>query len=248
MAVSFGFRAGSLALGSGGGGSEPTLITKNITANDTYNASDDSADGYSSVTVNVQPNVGTKSITGNGTYKASDDNLDGYSEVSVNVAGLSGMVVMDFTNISSPFTLNGVSYGATGAVFDNRSDYIDLPFFHAGMEIEIDVKSISLGQNANRRFFSSYRNQGFLYRNNNLWSFYNGSWYDTNISDSAYFDNSTVKIVVDANNYWHIYKDDVLIFEPAGACAISEPAIGSKDGSCINNATITGVRMKEITT
>ncbi len=34
-----------------GGGS--TLITKNITANGTYNASDDSADGYSSVTVNV---------------------------------------------------------------------------------------------------------------------------------------------------------------------------------------------------
>lgn len=54
MAVSFGFRAGSLALGSGGGGSEPTLITKTITENDTYNASDDNADGYSSVTVNVQ--------------------------------------------------------------------------------------------------------------------------------------------------------------------------------------------------
>lgn len=35
---------------SGGGG---TLITKNITANGTYNAQDDNADGYSSVTVNV---------------------------------------------------------------------------------------------------------------------------------------------------------------------------------------------------
>lgn len=33
--------------------STPTLITKNITANGTYNASSDSADGYSSVTVNV---------------------------------------------------------------------------------------------------------------------------------------------------------------------------------------------------
>ena len=32
----------------------PTLITKNITANGTYNASDDSADGYSSVTVDVE--------------------------------------------------------------------------------------------------------------------------------------------------------------------------------------------------
>lgn len=33
--------------------SSPTLITKTITANGTYNASSDSADGYSSVTVNV---------------------------------------------------------------------------------------------------------------------------------------------------------------------------------------------------
>ena len=38
--------------GSSGGGSS-TLITKTITANGTYSASDDSADGYSSVTVNV---------------------------------------------------------------------------------------------------------------------------------------------------------------------------------------------------
>jgi hypothetical protein len=33
--------------------SEPTLISKTITENDTYNAVDDNADGYSSVTVNV---------------------------------------------------------------------------------------------------------------------------------------------------------------------------------------------------
>lgn len=37
---------------SGGGGS--TLGTKSITANGTYNAEDDSLDGYSSVTVNVE--------------------------------------------------------------------------------------------------------------------------------------------------------------------------------------------------
>ena len=42
----------------GGGGSpapEPTLITKTIAANGTYSAEDDNADGYSAVTVNVQP-------------------------------------------------------------------------------------------------------------------------------------------------------------------------------------------------
>lgn len=37
----------------GGSGSTPTLITKSITQNGTYNASSDNADGYSSVVVNV---------------------------------------------------------------------------------------------------------------------------------------------------------------------------------------------------
>lgn len=37
------------------GGGSATLVTKNITANGTYDATDDSADGYSQVTVNVQP-------------------------------------------------------------------------------------------------------------------------------------------------------------------------------------------------
>ena len=37
----------------GGGGSTPTLITKTITENGTYSAEDDSADGYSEVTVDV---------------------------------------------------------------------------------------------------------------------------------------------------------------------------------------------------
>lgn len=64
----------------------PALITKTITANDTYSAEDDGADGYSSVAVNVQPNVGTKSITENGIYVASADSLDGYSSVTVDVS------------------------------------------------------------------------------------------------------------------------------------------------------------------
>ena len=65
---------------------EPTLIEKSITANGTYNASSDSADGYSEVTVNVQPNLTTKSITANGTYSAEDDDADGYSSVTVDVS------------------------------------------------------------------------------------------------------------------------------------------------------------------
>ena len=66
--------------------SSSSLITKNITANGTYNASDDSADGYSSVTVNVSggstptadPSLPIKFIDYDGTilysYSVSDFN------------------------------------------------------------------------------------------------------------------------------------------------------------------------------
>jgi len=67
---------------SGGGGS--TLITKNISANGTYNASSDSADGYSSVTVAVPASAvdsGTKNITANG----NGQDVIGYAAVNVAV-------------------------------------------------------------------------------------------------------------------------------------------------------------------
>lgn len=50
-------------LSGGGGGGSATLITKSITANGTYDASDDSADGYSAVTVDV-PNSYTQADEG----------------------------------------------------------------------------------------------------------------------------------------------------------------------------------------
>lgn len=61
-----------------------TLITKTITANGTYNASDDSADGYSSVTVNVPASgitpTGSINITTNGTHDVTN-----YASANVNV-------------------------------------------------------------------------------------------------------------------------------------------------------------------
>ena len=98
----------------GGGGGGSTLIEKSISANGIYNASDDSADGYSKVTVDV-PNTYTvqdegkvvdngvlvaqtthAEITENGTYDITTNN-----SVSVNVSG--GGV--EFSNSPSNFTL-----------------------------------------------------------------------------------------------------------------------------------------------
>lgn len=60
---------------------EPTLTTKNITQNGTYNASSDNADGYSSVTVNVSGGGGGNDIlfyawvNGNTTYYTTTDTI-----------------------------------------------------------------------------------------------------------------------------------------------------------------------------
>lgn len=83
--------------GGGGGGGSATLIEKNISANGTYKASSDSADGYSKVVVNVPASAvdtGTKEITENG----NNQDVVGYAAVNVNVpntyaAGDEGKVV-----------------------------------------------------------------------------------------------------------------------------------------------------------
>lgn len=63
-------------IGTSGSGGSATLITKTIAANGTYNAQDDSADGYSSVTVNVPSSgitpTGSINITTNGTHDVTN--------------------------------------------------------------------------------------------------------------------------------------------------------------------------------
>ena len=81
--------------------STATLIEKSVTENGTYNATDDEADGYSKVTVNVEPDLTTKTITANGTYSAEDDNADGYSSVTVNVASENNANFINQPNVFS---------------------------------------------------------------------------------------------------------------------------------------------------
>lgn len=63
-------------------------VHKTITANGTYQAASDSANGYSGVTVDVAGDVGEKLITQDGDYDANVDGLDGYSFVRVRVSGV----------------------------------------------------------------------------------------------------------------------------------------------------------------
>ena len=68
----------------GGGSKKYTLISKAVYDNGIYKASDDNADGYRTMVVDVpSPVLVEKTITADGVYNPSDDNADGYSLVTV---------------------------------------------------------------------------------------------------------------------------------------------------------------------
>ena len=111
-------------------GSSPTLITKSITVNGTYNASSDNADGYSSVTVNVSGGGGGIGITRevkNGVYQmpttsftfslpndATDVGNNGLYYAFKYCTGLTSVDLSSLTKVSGSDGLNSAFYGCTG--------------------------------------------------------------------------------------------------------------------------------------
>lgn len=85
-----GYDGFSQVIVNAGGGGSPTLTTKTITVNGTYNASSDNADGYSSVTVNVPTgstiNNQNKSVTPTESQQSitADSGYTGLGTVTVN--------------------------------------------------------------------------------------------------------------------------------------------------------------------
>lgn len=90
------------------GGGSATLITKTITQNGTYDAEDDSADGYSSVTVNVAGGNGLEYETG--TYTAA---ADGNPNISFTNSHTSAPSIIVFMDVSTSYigTTAGTQYG-----------------------------------------------------------------------------------------------------------------------------------------
>ena len=108
-------------------GSTPTLITKSITQNGTYNASSDNADGYSSVTVNVSGGgIGIPREVKNGVYQmptesftfslpsnATDVVSYGLYYAFYGCTGLTSLDLSSLTTVSGEYALCRAFYGCT---------------------------------------------------------------------------------------------------------------------------------------
>ncbi len=193
------------------------------------------------------PRLIGKTVTENGTYFAEDDGADGYDSVTVNVSG--AIEHWDFTSGTPTvgtirgwhnLTVGNVSFDSSGAVFDNTNANIQVPLTMTPRTYEIAVGSMNLTSGTNRRFLTMQSSLGLVYRSTGKWGVYwGGSWYMTEEADGSFFANSVVKLFIDDDFYWHIYKNGVLWFEPARAATTSAQtlSIGSTSYS-INNAAI----------
>ena len=120
--------ASSITITTGSGGSSPTLIGKTITANGTYNASSDNADGYDQVTVNVA------GPTYNTTSRASATHvLSGYYFYYPNSTSTVTRTAGSMTNrgaVAQTLTVNGASY-TIPAGYHNGSGhvYVNIPVY-----------------------------------------------------------------------------------------------------------------------
>lgn len=190
------------------------------------------------------------SVTTNGTYTASTGKA--YSPVSVSVSGGGAIADWDFmsslTDSIAGLTAslsNAASQDASGISITGTTGALGLPEIirASARSYEIDIGAMTLDTlSRHHRFFMNSYNNGLIYRSNGYWGFYNGSWAtDSTINSYDYFANSCMKVIVDLNGYWHIYKNDTLVYEPTLPLSIvkaGDLCIGSTDGNSCTGVTI----------
>ena len=171
---------------------------------------------------------GSISITDNGTVDVTN-----YATAVVNVQGGGGATLLAAWDFTSSLTDSVNGFAATlggsatqdssGVSIPNLNSYVTFPLATKAVfrTYEIDMGSMSYygSAGANRRLFMFNGGGGFIYRSTGKWSFYDrnsgGTWAtDSSLSSFDYFANSTIKIYIDENGYFHIYKDGTLVYEP----------------------------------
>ena len=175
------------------------------------------------------------SVTENGTYTAPTGKA--YSPVTVAVTpSPSPMLAWDFTS-ETPLvdTVRGIKCEASnvtfsaegGAFLANGASCLYIPCLGYGMTIEIDVKSSNISSAAvARNFVLSSTGNGFWKSTSYPYKWAFNSEY-TDITDPNYFSGHTLKIEIDKDGKWKIYRDDNLLLATTGTLKF---AAGTVDG------------------
>lgn len=226
------------------------------TANGTYDTTTNNQ-----VVVNVTPNLQQKTTTQNGTV-IPDSGYDGLSQVVVNVpgGGQQPIASWDFTSGSLidsigglQATINdGVSQSSAGLTITGLKGAVSIPNKVKGnlrtYEVDFGSMEFDTGSTVHHRLFMPTYNKGVIYRSTGYWSFYNGSWAtDSTLTDYDFFANSTMKVTVDLDGNWKVYKDGILVYEPSLAYDFKGESgalmIGSTDGQSCVGVTVEAIRI-----
>ena len=194
--------------GSGGGG-DATLITKTITANGTYDAEDDSADGYSSVTVNV-PSSAASSWT-----KVAE------TSYQVSTTSTSAATVATWaTGHNELWTSDKFVYVRIRDTAGKRAGY-----FYGSDQFFMNTTSVNGGTTTSMtsgvRYYSRYNTNAQFAANTQTGTNGYGVYADTLYSDgrvrirSRY--SSSSSLTIDST-----YKVEVYLLDPAGGVPIFE--------------------------
>lgn len=132
----------------------PTLTTKSITENGTYTASTDSADGYSSVTVNVQSSGSSMNVQVNqSTGRTNSTSLTSLNSFTCSTAGTYD-VYWTSTRSSTSGTwgtrlyINGTAYGSGNqGSFTNHVQNVKLTGVTIAKNATVAVYGLSRGSN-----------------------------------------------------------------------------------------------------
>ncbi len=177
--------------GGGGGG---TLIEKTVTENDVYFATDDDADGYSKVTVNVPQPVTTTTtkaadLTG---YEAGDTDLgDGFT--ITNTSGIVGVGSETIDGVTySGLEMGGAATFKTVRQFDNLYENLEFQLIPTAWASG-DMRIVSTGSSYLASVWTSLSNPYLIYvlsytqaiLDPNLVHIGSGNYYDPNLPHSG---------------------------------------------------------------
>lgn len=158
----------------------------------------------------------------------------------------------DFTKEGNR-TAGNVTFSTNGATFQTANNsLITLLESHNGyytdftLYLDIAELIVSSTVSSHQRFIMGSNNAGLIYEyNNHVWGFYTGSaWEYTENSDNELFNDCTVKVYVDSSRKWHVYKNNILLFESDAAINTYGILIGSESNSIkTGTCRFTGARI-----